>query len=172
MGNPITTMLPSESNKPQQRKLRQACDVCHSAKMKCSGGKPCAGCRDSGYECLYSVSNRIGRPKGTKNKRTLERMSRQQSDTDSRMSTAERHGSQGLQTTAGPGQLSTAFGSGFDQDSTIDTTSLDTLMGNTSDIDFSLRESFPSFSDPLDSWCGLEDLDPNSPLKVRQRCFP
>ena len=61
------------------KKLRTACDVCHQAKMKCSGGTPCAGCRDSGYECCYSVSNRIGRPKGTKNKRTLDRMSRKRS---------------------------------------------------------------------------------------------
>lgn len=64
------------------KKLRTACDICHQAKMKCSGGNPCSGCGDSGYECLYSVSNRIGRPKGTKNKRTLERMSRTQSDTE------------------------------------------------------------------------------------------
>lgn len=64
------------------KKLRTACDICHQAKMKCSGGNPCSGCGDSGYDCSYSASNRIGRPKGTKNKRTLERMSRTQSDTD------------------------------------------------------------------------------------------
>ena len=69
-----------DATKPQPtKKLRTACDVCHQAKMKCSGGTPCAGCRDSGYACCYSVSNRIGRPKGTKNKRTLDRMSRKRS---------------------------------------------------------------------------------------------
>lgn len=62
----------------KQKKLRTACDICHQAKMKCSGGNPCSGCGESGYECFYSLSNRIGRPKGTKNKRTLERMTREQ----------------------------------------------------------------------------------------------
>ena len=64
------------------KKLRTACDMCHQAKMKCSGGNPCSACGDSRYKCFYSVSNRIGRPKGTKNKRTLERMSRNQSDNE------------------------------------------------------------------------------------------
>ena len=57
------------------RKLRSACDTCHKAKMRCSGEKPCAACLESGYHCLYSVSNRLGRPKGRKNKRTLEEIS-------------------------------------------------------------------------------------------------
>ena len=56
------------------KKLRSACDMCHRGKMKCSGGSPCSGCHNFGYECVYSVSNRGGRPKGTKNKRTLERI--------------------------------------------------------------------------------------------------
>ena len=63
--------------KSKPKKLRTACDFCHRAKMKCSGGHPCDGCKDSGFGCSYSVSNRIGRPKGTKNKRTLERLSRE-----------------------------------------------------------------------------------------------
>lgn len=67
-------------NRP--KKLRTACDICHQAKMKCSGGNPCSGCGDSGYECFYSSSNRIGRPKGTRNKRTLERMSHNQSNNE------------------------------------------------------------------------------------------
>ncbi len=71
-----------DPDKSRAKKLRTACDICHQAKMKCSGGNPCSGCGDSGYECSYSVSNRIGRPKGTKNKRTLERMSRTQGDTE------------------------------------------------------------------------------------------
>jgi hypothetical protein len=49
----------------QTRKLRSACDICHQAKTRCSGGNPCTGCRVSGAECIYSVSNRLGRPKGT-----------------------------------------------------------------------------------------------------------
>lgn len=49
----------------QTRKLRSACDICHQGKTRCSGGNPCTGCQNSGAECTYSVSNRLGRPKGT-----------------------------------------------------------------------------------------------------------
>lgn len=37
--------------------------------MKCSGGKPCSGCARSGQPCIYSEPNRLGRPKGSKNKK-------------------------------------------------------------------------------------------------------
>lgn len=53
------------SDSMHTRKLRSACDICHQAKTRCSGGEPCTACRDSGYDCVYSVSNRLGRPKGT-----------------------------------------------------------------------------------------------------------
>lgn len=62
---------PALSNK----KLRSACDRCHQSKMKCSGGMPCTGCFNSGEDCCYSVSNRSGRPKGAKNKRSNGQMS-------------------------------------------------------------------------------------------------
>lgn len=41
--------------------------------MRCSGGNPCTACSTSGSNCLYSTSNRKGRPRGVKNKRTLDR---------------------------------------------------------------------------------------------------
>lgn len=47
-------------------KLRSACDKCHEAKVRCSGGIPCQGCLISRCLCFYSVSNPLGRPKGTK----------------------------------------------------------------------------------------------------------
>ncbi|KAJ5412814.1 hypothetical protein N7465_005119 [Penicillium sp. CMV-2018d] len=53
-----------------QRKVRAACDVCHGMKMKCSGGDPCIGCAKSKQVCLYSEPNRLGRPKGSKNRKT------------------------------------------------------------------------------------------------------
>ncbi|KAI4158776.1 MAG: hypothetical protein LQ342_007171 [Letrouitia transgressa] len=56
----------------QGQKLRSACDRCHHAKLKCSGGKPCAGCYDSREQCCYSVSHKPGRPKGVKNKRNFD----------------------------------------------------------------------------------------------------
>jgi hypothetical protein len=54
---------------PPGKKFRTACDICHQGKMRCSGGSPCTGCQEMGYFCYYSISQRLGRPKGTKNKR-------------------------------------------------------------------------------------------------------
>lgn len=51
-------------------KLRSACDSCHQMKIRCSGNVPCEGCLTSGRSCFYSYSGRLGRPRGTKNKRT------------------------------------------------------------------------------------------------------
>ena len=63
-----------ETQPPQTKKLRTACDRCHHAKMKCTGGMPCAGCSDSVEKCCYSVSHRPGRPKGARNKRNIEQV--------------------------------------------------------------------------------------------------
>ena len=63
-----------ETQSPQTKKLRTACDRCHRAKMKCTGGMPCAGCSDSVEQCCYSVSHRPGRPKGARNKRNFEQV--------------------------------------------------------------------------------------------------
>ncbi|RAL12638.1 uncharacterized protein BO97DRAFT_451197 [Aspergillus homomorphus CBS 101889] len=52
------------------RKIRSACDSCHNMKMKCSGGQPCMTCKRYKHTCTYSAPNRIGRPKGSKNKTT------------------------------------------------------------------------------------------------------
>jgi Fungal Zn(2)-Cys(6) binuclear cluster domain len=58
-------------NRPA-KKLRMACNACHHAKSKCGGGNPCSGCIRAGHQCIYSQSNRVGRPKGTKNKRNAD----------------------------------------------------------------------------------------------------
>ncbi|KAJ8125695.1 hypothetical protein O1611_g7942 [Lasiodiplodia mahajangana] len=39
-------------------------------KVRCSGTVPCDTCAGAGQACLYSVSNRVGRPPGAKNKRS------------------------------------------------------------------------------------------------------
>jgi len=49
-------------------KLRSACDKCHETKVRCSGEVPCQGCLTSSSLCFYSVSNPLGRPRGTKKK--------------------------------------------------------------------------------------------------------
>ncbi|KAJ5612322.1 hypothetical protein N7510_005516 [Penicillium lagena] len=51
-------------------RMRSACNACHFAKLRCSGGSPCANCQISSQPCAYSLSNRLGRPKGVKNKRS------------------------------------------------------------------------------------------------------
>jgi hypothetical protein len=62
------------------KSLRSACDLCHQTKVKCSGGRPCDECKTLGIECSTSFSNRIGRPKGTRNKKTLDRIQRLQAN--------------------------------------------------------------------------------------------
>ncbi|KAI1452435.1 hypothetical protein F4805DRAFT_447533 [Annulohypoxylon moriforme] len=52
-------------------RLRSACDSCHQAKIRCSGGNPCLTCLVSQTNCSYSPGNRLGRPKGSKNKRVV-----------------------------------------------------------------------------------------------------
>lgn len=59
--------------------LRSACDPCHHSKVRCSGGNPCVSCTVAQTPCTYSVGSRLGRPKGSKNKRTLAIQERQNS---------------------------------------------------------------------------------------------
>ena len=66
---------PTELPPQRNMKLRTACDRCHQSKMKCSSTVPCVSCKTSREQCIYSASNRSGRPKGVKNKRTSEQMS-------------------------------------------------------------------------------------------------
>ncbi|KAF3389962.1 C6 finger domain transcription factor gliZ [Talaromyces pinophilus] len=63
-----------KSDSKRLGKLRAACDSCHRTKVKCSGSHPCERCQKMGFHCIYSTSNRIGRPKHTRNKKTIERI--------------------------------------------------------------------------------------------------
>ena len=70
----MNTNTSQQSQQPPTKKLRQACDRCHLAKSKCqssSRGTKCLSCSESGEECVYSVQNRAGRPKGARNKKSL-----------------------------------------------------------------------------------------------------
>lgn len=70
--------LPSGPDRPVERaqpststgRLRSACDSCHQAKTKCSGRSHCLTCQVSQVRCTYSPGNRLGRPKGSKNRQT------------------------------------------------------------------------------------------------------
>lgn len=49
-------------------KHKAACDQCSTSKVKCPGGDtPC-------QPCHYSLPGRIGKPPGSKNRKTLERL--------------------------------------------------------------------------------------------------
>lgn len=60
--NTITVADPARPKKPW--KLRQTCDPCSEAKVKCDKGNPrCGRCDRLSYECVYSPARRIGRPR-------------------------------------------------------------------------------------------------------------
>lgn len=127
--------------------------------MKCSGGTPCTECRGSGYDCSYSVSNRIGRPKGTKNKRTLVRVNRKKGDGD------KADTDQGSPTH--PQTWLTALSNGTGNGMTPENSaSIDPMLSTTMDGSNSLAqfEKFCSFSGDLSSWYDIGDLASTSPF--------
>ncbi|PLB44281.1 hypothetical protein P170DRAFT_467995 [Aspergillus steynii IBT 23096] len=63
--------IPKSTAKSTTPRLRSACDSCHQAKTKCSGTSPCLSCQMSATPCTYSPCNQPGRPKGSKNKRSV-----------------------------------------------------------------------------------------------------
>ena len=59
------------------KKYKAACDQCHNSKIRCpGGGPPCGRCTEGGHKCHYSFAARIGKPPGSKNRKTLERLHR------------------------------------------------------------------------------------------------
>ncbi|EME79823.1 uncharacterized protein MYCFIDRAFT_199474 [Pseudocercospora fijiensis CIRAD86] len=58
-------MPASESSKRRRQtvpKLKESCDCCASAKVRCSREQPsCLRCRQRGFNCEYSISRRAGR---------------------------------------------------------------------------------------------------------------
>jgi hypothetical protein len=77
--NNMSEVPQSPQRAQQTKKLRSACDACHQCKVKCPGGTPCSRCLSKGLSCRYGFQNRAGKPKGSKNKKTLERQ-RQMND--------------------------------------------------------------------------------------------
>ena len=176
----MSTSQDQETNKHLSKKLRTACDICHQAKMKCSGGTPCQGCRGSDHDCIYSVSKRIGRPKGTKNKRTADRMNRQQSERERKTHKNERE-SQVPASTPSPGLISRAQTQplAFDnstgqQPATMGNISIDTLLEGAAHIPYSLpsSEGRGLFADNINRWYDFGDLAEISPLKVSNSMVP
>ncbi|KAH7305899.1 hypothetical protein B0I35DRAFT_443453 [Stachybotrys elegans] len=50
-----STPCSSRSSTPPKR-LRLACDSCHSAKIRCSGGQPCKKCQNSYVPPAYTIN--------------------------------------------------------------------------------------------------------------------
>ena len=72
-------MLPSSAASANRRlsqpKHKAACDQCTASKVKCSGGVPrCKRCADGSHPCRYSLARRYGKPPGSRNRKTLERL--------------------------------------------------------------------------------------------------
>ncbi|OJJ45144.1 hypothetical protein ASPZODRAFT_144443 [Penicilliopsis zonata CBS 506.65] len=57
-------------------RLRKACDYCHQSKVKCSGRSPCVRCEELRVPCHYGHVGRIGKPRGSHNRKTLEKAQR------------------------------------------------------------------------------------------------
>ena len=170
----MSTSQDRESTKPPSKKLRTACDICHQAKMKCSGGTPCQGCRASDHECIYSVSKRIGRPKGTKNKRTADRASRQQLEKERKSHRSGRENQVPVSTPSSghisrPQAQPLAFDKNTVQQSVMmGSISIDMLLESASNIPYSLpgSEGRRHFADNTSRWYDFGTLTETSPLEV------
>lgn len=44
------------------QKVRTTCNACQQAKIRCSHSHPCDRCVGHGFECVYSISQPLGRP--------------------------------------------------------------------------------------------------------------
>jgi hypothetical protein len=51
------------------QKMRTTCNACQQAKIRCSHTYPCERCESHGYECVYSISQPLGRPAKRKTNR-------------------------------------------------------------------------------------------------------
>lgn len=52
------------------QKVRTTCNACQQAKIRCSHTHPCDRCVSHGFECVYSISQPLGRPAKKKSRPT------------------------------------------------------------------------------------------------------
>ncbi|QGA13931.1 hypothetical protein EYB26_001583 [Talaromyces marneffei] len=71
-----STTCKDQATEQTSKKLRSACDRCHSAKVRCSGKSPCERCQKDNLPCRYSFRANLGKPKGSLNKKTKETLRR------------------------------------------------------------------------------------------------
>lgn len=65
------------------QRLRQACNLCRTAKVKCTSSHPCQRCQENDLPCVYSYAAKAGKPRGTKNRRTLDKHAQLRAEADS-----------------------------------------------------------------------------------------
>ena len=106
---------PTYPDSGPKKKLRAACDRCHHAKTKCSGGKPCSSCAASGQRCNYSETTRTGRPKGARNKKTLAQKEREQTEASSSCGNSARDQHPSLESSGSGYQLQVPVTSSYSQ---------------------------------------------------------
>lgn len=68
MRDKTTMRSPAKEKSKPQLTTRTACDGCHAAKIRCSGGVVCEHCQTLEIMCIYSNPKRVGRPPGSRNK--------------------------------------------------------------------------------------------------------
>jgi hypothetical protein len=69
-----------KASKPRHSRLRESCDCCFFAKVKCSKARPiCSRCLTFGSDCKYSPSSRAGRPKSDGSRGCQSKISRRMS---------------------------------------------------------------------------------------------
>ena len=80
MDNAATSPDPDVS---RPRKYKAACVPCGASKVKCpGGGPPCQRCANTSRTepCHYRPAARIGKPPGSKNKKTLDKMRQEEAE--------------------------------------------------------------------------------------------
>ncbi|KAF2158804.1 hypothetical protein M409DRAFT_61312 [Zasmidium cellare ATCC 36951] len=69
----ISNPPPAPRSPAEGKRLRKACNLCHRMKLRCASGQPCSRCADTGNECVYAFVAKLGKPPGSRNKKTIER---------------------------------------------------------------------------------------------------
>lgn len=144
-------------------KLRAACDNCHRGKVRCSGQLPCQGCLNTGTLCFFSLSDRLGRPKGTKNRSSEE--VRKQSNTSKAAAAARRANNTKGRTSNNKDSLTTGL------PATVATLSSNIspdmndndLNGSSSEDSYNGRLDFLDTHDNQAPFDGLLNVNPNDP---------
>ncbi|GAM43439.1 hypothetical protein TCE0_050r18257 [Talaromyces pinophilus] len=144
-------------------KLRAACDNCHRGKVRCSGQLPCQGCLNTGTLCFFSLSDRLGRPKGTKNRSSEE--AQKQSNTSKAAAAARRAKTSKGRASNSKDSLTTCLPAGpatLSSNITPDMNDHD-VNGSNSEDSYNGRLDLLNTHDNQAPFDGLLNINPNDP---------